>query len=89
MKRSTRVIAEGGLPMFDDIKARSQGIVRVITDDTEITLGHLLGQNRHEIKVGIYTPTRTDLTTRETGRRYRSQIIAVTKSRIESMAVLG
>lgn len=87
--RSYRVLAEGGLPMWDDLKAKSLGIIQVLTDDLEITLCHLLGSNRDSIRVGTYAPTRYDLNTRETGRRYKSQVIEIRKSRITSLIQHG
>lgn len=72
--------------MWEDAKARSQRIVAVKTDDTEINVGHLIGDTRDTFKIAVFVPTRRpDLSTQETGRAYRCQILAVQKHRVLSM----
>lgn len=83
--RSYKVLAEGGLPMQDDVKEKSRGIVRVKTDDTEISLCHLLTISDRTIRVGVTCPTRADLETQETGRKVRTQILEIQRHRIRSM----
>lgn len=87
--RSYQVIAEGGLDMWDDCKSRSRGIVKVVTDDTQIDLAHLLDNTRTAVKVAVHVPTRNNIETQETGRRYRTQILSIAKHRVRQLLTLN
>ena len=44
--KSYRSIGRGGQKFWDEMREASLGTVYVLTDDTEITLGHYLGISR-------------------------------------------
>jgi hypothetical protein len=87
--RSCKVIAEGGVALLDDLKRKAVGIVRVLTDDTEINLAHLLSNVGNRVKVLVQCPTRHDLNDQQIGRRIKTQVLEIPKSRIRSMSLVG
>jgi hypothetical protein len=93
MRRSFIVLTEGGLPMWDDIKGRVNSgeakFVRIVTDDTEISVGVLLRNNEKTVVVGTYTPAKHDLMSQQTGRAYRCQTLSIEKSRISELRQLN
>lgn len=88
--KSYKILAEGGLELWDNLKANSQGIVRVTTNDTEFPLAHVLRNNRQELRLGIYGPTRPgDKDTHETGRRYRSQVVSIPRKAVREVIAMN
>lgn len=88
--KSYRVIAEGGLDLWDDLKAKSLGTVRCLTDDTEISLGLLIKNADGEVRIGTITPTRpASLETQELGRRHRTQVLSIQSHRIKRLVTVS
>lgn len=93
MRRSFITLTEGGLPMWEDLKARvgtgEAKFVRVVTDDTEIAIGVQLRDNAKTLVVATYTPARHDLNTQQTGRAYKCQVLSFEKARISELRTLN
>lgn len=89
--KSYRVIGEGGLSLWEDMKSKhSLGIVRLSTDDTEIAIGHLLLNSNKEVRVATYGPTRPSNTdTQELGRRPMCQVLSIPKHRVRELVTLS
>lgn len=83
------LMGEGGIPMWDNYKAKNLGTVKVVTDDLDIAVGLLVRDNEKTVVVATLTPTRHSIETQETGRRYRCQVFQIAKSRINEFATLS
>ena len=77
---SYRILAKGGKRMGEGFKRKNLGLVRIVTDDIEITLGMVL-RNDEERQVRLCHCV--------DGRHGLFEIVAVDRQRIQAMQVLN
>jgi len=81
MQKSYRKVGgDGGVRLMEKIKEKSQGIVSVVTDDTDISLAHLLQKyGNGDVKIGYCFD----------GRRNRWRVVKIRAKRIRRVQHLS
>lgn len=80
--RSLQLMFEGGQELHDAMKRSSKSIVRVTTDDAEISVGHLVFNNGSLIRVATQVYDRNK-------RGLRTHVYEINARRVSSCIVLN